>query len=327
MGIRQYNPTTPGRRGGSVSDFADLTLVEGSVTAIVERPNGKPYAVVQYDSGLEGKIRVKQGMQVGDRVKHRPRPEKSLLKPRKKSGGRNNQGVITVRFRGGGAKQMYRIIDFKRRRDDIWATVASIEYDPNRSARIALLVYEDGTKTYILAPEGLKPGDKLLSGENAEPRVGNCLPLRKIPPGMAIHNMELQPGRGGQVCRSAGTSATLSAREGKWAQVTMPSGEVRRVSSECRASIGSIGNSEHMNISLGKAGRKRHMGRKPHSRGTAMNPVDHPMGGGEGRTAGGRHPCSPTGVLAKGGKTRHKRKPSSAAIIRRRRPGPHNTSS
>ncbi|MBI1917449.1 MAG: 50S ribosomal protein L2, partial [Planctomycetes bacterium] len=175
----------------------------------------------------------------------------------------------------------------------------------------------------ILAPAGLTAGDKVLSGENAEPRTGNCLPLRKIPLGMTIHNLEMQPGHGGQLCRSAGTSATLTAREGKWAQITLPSGEVRRLSSECRATIGAIGNADHMNLSLGKAGRKRWLGRKPHNRGTSMNPVSHPMGGGEGRTAGGRHPCSPTGVLSKGGKTRKKRKPSNAAIIRRRRPGPH----
>jgi large subunit ribosomal protein L2 len=258
--------------------------------------------------------------EITDRKK---KPEKSLLRPKPKKGGRNNQGVICTRFRGGGHKQMYRIIDFKRRKDDVWATVEAIEYDPNRSSRIALVKYEDGSKAYILAPEGLKAGDKVISGENAEPRVGNCLPLRKIPLGMSVHNLEMQPGRGGQLCRSAGTSATLTAREGRWAQVTLPSGEVRRVNSECRATIGTIGNTDHMNISLGKAGRKRWMGKKPHNRGTSMNPVSHPMGGGEGRTAGGRHPCSPTGVLAKGGKTRNKRKPSNAAIIRRRRPGPH----
>jgi len=280
MGVRYYKPVTQGRRGGSVSDFAEIT----------------------------------------DRKK---KPEKSLLKPRKKKGGRNFQGVTCTRFRGGGHKQMYRIIDFKRRKDNVWATVASIEYDPNRSARIALLQYEDGTKTYILAPEGLKAGERLMSGDDSEPRIGNCLPLRKIPLGMTIHNLELQPGHGGQVCRSAGTSAVLTAREGGWAQVTLPSGEVRRLVAECRATIGSIGNSDHMNISLGKAGRKRWLGRKPHNRGTSMNPVSHPMGGGEGRTAGGRHPCSPTGVLAKGGKTRKKRKPSNSSIIRRRRPGSH----
>jgi large subunit ribosomal protein L2 len=245
------------------------------------------------------------------------------LRPKPKKGGRNNQGIVTVRFRGGGAKKMYRLIDFKRLKDDVWATVEAVEYDPNRSARIALLKYEDGDKAYILAPEGLKAGDRLMSGPKAEPRVGNCMTLKQIPLGMSIHNLEMQPGHGGQLCRSAGTSATLTAREGKWAQVTLPSGEVRRISSDCRATIGSIGNAEHMNISLGKAGRKRWMGRKPHNRGTSQNPVDHPMGGGEGRSKGGRHPCSPTGVLAKGGKTRKRRKPSNKAIIRRRRPGPH----
>jgi large subunit ribosomal protein L2 len=251
------------------------------------------------------------------------RPEKSLLTSVTKQGGRNNQGVICVRFRGGGHKRRYRIIDFKRRKDGIAAEVKSIEYDPNRSARIALIEYTDGVKAYILAPEGLKAGDKVMSGEKAEPRIGNCIPLKFIPGGMTVHNVEMQPGHGGQISRSAGTSATLTAREGKWAQITLPSGEVRRISAECRATIGKLSNAEHMNISLGKAGRKRWMGRKPHNRGTSMNPVSHPMGGGEGRTAGGRHPCSPTGVLAKGGKTRKKRKPSNASIIRRRRPGPH----
>jgi large subunit ribosomal protein L2 len=279
MGIRQYNPTTPGRRQGTVSDFADIT----------------------------------------DRKK---KPEKSLLEPKPKKGGRNHHGIVCTRFRGGGHKKMYRIIDFKRAKDNVWATVTAIEYDPNRSARIALLTYEDGIKTYILAPEGLKAGDKIISGEGIEPRVGNCMPLRLVPLGMTVHNLELQPGHGGQLCRSAGARATLTAREGRWAQITLPSGEVRRISSECRGTIGAIGNSEHMNISLGKAGRKRWMGRKPHNRGVSMNPVSHPMGGGEGRTSGGRDPCSPTGVLAKGGKTRNKRKPSNTAIIRRRRPGP-----
>jgi large subunit ribosomal protein L2 len=324
MGIRKYNPTSAGRRGGSVSDFAELTRMKGTVTQIVERPNGRPYAIVKYEAGIEGKIKVRPGMQVGDEVSVRKKPEKSLLKPAKKTGGRNNQGIVCTRFRAGGAKQMYRIIDFKRRKDGVWATVVSIEYDPNRTANIALLHYEDGEKTYILAPEGLKAGDRIISGvEEIEPRVGNCMPLKKIPPGMTINNVEMQPGHGGQIGRSAGCSVVITAREGKWAQITLPSGEVRRISSECRATIGAIGNAEHMNVSLGKAGRKRHMGRKPHNRGTSMNPVSHPMGGGEGRTAGGRHPCSPTGVLAKGGKTRKKRKPSNAAIVRCRRPGPH----
>jgi large subunit ribosomal protein L2 len=262
-----------------------------------------------------------------DLTDRKKKPEKSLLEPQRKSGGRNNQGIVTSRFRGGGHKRMYRRIDFKRRKDNVWATVEAIEYDPNRSARIALIRYEDGEKSYILAPDGLKAGDRVISGEDCEPRPGNCLPLRKIPPGLTIHNLELQPGRGGQMCRSAGTYATLTAREGKWAQITLPSGEVRRVSADCRATLGKVSNEEHMNISLGKAGRNRWRGRKPHQRGTSQNPVSHPMGGGEGRTAGGRHPCSPTGVLAKGGKTRKKRKPSNAAIIRRRPPGPHYASS
>jgi large subunit ribosomal protein L2 len=248
-------------------------------------------------------------------------PEKSLVIRAKKKGGRNNQGVTCARFRGGGHKRMYRIIDFKRKKDGA-ATVVSVEYDPNRSARIALVHYDDGEKAYILAPDGLKAGNKVISSAEAEPNVGNCLPLRRIPTGMTVHNVEMQPGRGGQMCRSAGCSATLTAREADWAQLTLPSGEVRRVPADCRATIGAISNAEHMNIALGKAGRKRWKGRRPHNRGVSMNPVSHPMGGGEGRTSGGRNPCSPTGVLAKGGKTRQKRKPSNAAIIRRRRPGP-----
>lgn len=254
----------------------------------------------------------------------RRKPEKSLLRPKTKTGGRNNQGVITSRFRGGGNKVRYRLIDFKRRHDGVPGKVLSIEYDPNRSARIALIEYPGNVKAYILAPEGLKVGESISSGPDVEPKVGNCMPLRKVPLGMAIHNVELQPGRGGQMSRSAGTSAVLTAREADWAQVTLPSGEMRRVSAECRATIGTIGNADHMNVSLGKAGVKRWKGRKPHNRGTSMNPVNHPMGGGEGRTAGGRHPCSPTGVLAKGGKTRKKRKPSNNSIVRRRRPGPRN---
>jgi len=260
-----------------------------------------------------------------DITDRKKKPEKSLLRPLHKSGGRNNQGVITSRFRGGGHKQRYRVIDFKRRRDGMVAEVVAIEYDPNRSARIALIAYADGTKSYILAPQGLTKGDMVSSGDDSEPKTGNCLPLRKVPLGMSVHNIELQPGRGGQIARSAGCSAVLTAREGTWAQVTLPSGEMRRVSCECRGTIGVLGNADHMNISLGKAGRKRWLGRKPHNRGVSMNPVNHPMGGGEGRTAGGRHPCGPTGVLSKGGKTRKKRKPNSKAIIRRRRPGPRNT--
>jgi large subunit ribosomal protein L2 len=288
----------------------------------VRGKKGESMGIRQYKPVTPGRREgsVSDFSEITDRKK---KPEKSLLAPIHKTGGRNNQGIVTSRFRGGGHKRMYRLIDFKRNKDGVWANVVSIEYDPNRSARIALLQYEDGVKTYILAPEGLKAGDRIISGEEVEPRVGNCMPLRRVPPGMSVHNVELQPGRGGQLCRSAGTSVTISAREGKWAQITLPSGEVRRVSSDCRATIGTIGNAEHMNVSLGKAGRKRWMGRKPHQRGTSQNPVSHPMGGGEGRSKGGRHPCSPTGVLAKGGKTRKKRKPSNAAIIRRRRPGPH----
>lgn len=249
----------------------------------------------------------------------RKKPERRLTKLRKKTGGRNNQGRITTRHRGGGHKQKYRIIDFKRTKDGVPAKVAFIEYDPCRTARIALLHYVDGEKRYILAPEGMVAGDQVMSGPGAEPKVGNCMPLSRIPLGTTIHNIEMQPGRGGQLCRSAGAAGVLNAREGKWAQITLPSGEVRRLPAACRATIGQIGNLEHSLIVLGKAGRKRWMGRRPHVRGTAMNPVAHPMGGGEGRNSGGRHPCSPTGVLAKGGSTRKRKKASSRAIVRRRR--------
>lgn len=275
MGIRKYNPTTPGRRGASVSDFADLT------------PGAKP--------------------------------ERSLLRPKRKTGGRNNQGVITARHRGGGHKQMYRLIDFRRNKDGVPAKVDSIQYDPNRSARIALLHYADGEKRYIIAPAGLKAGDQVVSGSEAEPKVGNCLPLSKIPLATVVHNVELRPGRGAELCRSAGTSATLMAREADWAQLSLPSGEIRRIPSACRATIGATSNGDHNAIVLGKAGRKRWLGRRPHVRGTAMNPHDHPHGGGEGRTKGGRHPVSPTGKSAKGGMTRQRRKPSNAAIVRRRK--------
>ena len=275
MGIRRYKPTTPGRRGATVSDFADLT------------PGAKPV--------------------------------KKLLKPKRRTGGRNHQGKITARHRGGGHKKAYREIDFRRNKDGVPAVVNSIQYDPNRSARIALLHYVDGEKRYIVAPDGLKPGDEVLSGPGTPPAVGNCLPLSEVPVGMSIHSIELHPGRGGVLCRAAGTRATLAARDANWAQINLPSGEIRRVPASCRATIGSIGNPEHMNIQLGKAGRKRWMGRRPHVRGTAMNPVDHPHGGGEGRTKGGRHPVSPTGVPAKGGSTRKKHKPSNRAIVRRRR--------
>lgn len=246
-------------------------------------------------------------------------PQKSLLRPLIKTGGRNNQGKITARHRGGGHKRRYRVIDFHRDKDGVPAKVHSIEYDPNRTARIALLHYIDGEKRYILAPDGLNTGDRLQSGPDAPPAVGNCLPLKNIPLGTSIHNIELLPGRGGRMCRSAGSSATLIAREASWAQLTLPSGEIRRVPTACRATIGKVGNADHMAIVLGKAGRKRWLGRRPHVRGTAMNPIDHPHGGGEGRTKGGRHPVSPTGVPAKGGSTRQRRKPSNSAIVRRRR--------
>ena len=248
------------------------------------------------------------------------KPEKNLTEPLRKTGGRNNQGFITSRHRGGGHKRMYRIIDFRRHdKDGVPGLVTHIEYDPNRSARIALVQYQDGEKRYILAPDGLAAGMTVHNGPDAEPKPGNCLPLSKIPTGMAIHNIEMQPGGGGKLCRSAGMSATLTAREGTWAQLTLPSGEVRRIPAACRATVGAVGNADHMNIRLGKAGRSRRLGRRPHVRGVAMNPVDHPMGGGKGRTSGGRHPCSPTGKPAKGGKTRRRRKPSNKFIIRRRK--------
>jgi large subunit ribosomal protein L2 len=275
MGIRRYNPTSPGRRGATVSDFAELT------------PGAKP--------------------------------EKTLLRPKRRTGGRNNQGKTTSRFRGGGHKRDYRIIDFRRDKDGVPARVDSIQYDPNRTARIALLHYVDGEKRYILAPVGLKAGDQVLSGQEAPASLGNALPLAKIPTGMTIHNIEMQPGRGGVLCRSAGVGATLAARDADWAQINLPSGEIRRVPATCKATIGSLSNPDNMNIVLGKAGRKRWMGRKPHNRGTAMNPIDHPHGGGEGRTKGGRHPVSPTGKLAKGSSTRKRRKPSNKAIVRRRK--------
>jgi large subunit ribosomal protein L2 len=275
MGIRRYKPVTPGRRGATVSDFADLT--RGA------------------------------------------KPDKNLLVPKHKTGGRNNQGRITARHRGGGHKQMYRLIDFRRNKDGVPAKVASVQYDPNRSARIALLHYVDGEKRYILCPTGLEVGAEVISGADAPPNVGNCLPLKSIPPGMTIHNIELQPGRGGVLCRSAGVGATLAAREADWAQINLPSGEIRRVPAACRATIGTIGNSDHDAIVIGKAGRNRWKGIRPTVRGTAMNPIDHPHGGGEGRTKGGRHPVSPTGKSAKGGGTRKRRKPSNSALIRRRR--------
>ena len=275
MGIRQYNPTTPGRRGASVSDFKELT--KGA------------------------------------------KPEKSLLRRVKKKGGRNNQGRITVRHRGGGHKQQYRIIDFIRDNDGVPAKDNSIQYDPNRNSRVALLFYVDGEKRYIIAPDGLQVGQMVENGPDAPPIVGNCLPLGRMPVGVQIHNIEMLAGRGARLCRSAGTGATLMAREADWAQISLPSGEIRRVPIACRATIGQVGNTDDMNVVYGKAGRKRWLGIRPTVRGTAMNPIDHPHGGGEGRTKGGRHPVSPTGVPAKGGRTRTHGKPSNSAIVRRRK--------
>jgi large subunit ribosomal protein L2 len=273
MGIKQYKPTSPGRRFQSVADFAELT---------------------------------------------RRRPEKSLLRPLKKSGGRNNFGSLTSWHRGGGHKRRYRLIDFRRDKLGVPGKVHSIEYDPNRSARIALVHYLDGEKRYVLAPKGLSVGDRIESGPNADMRVGNAMPLEKITLGSTIHNIELRPGRGGQLARSAGTSAQLVAKEGNYAHVRLPSGEVRMVHLKCYATVGEVGNADHENISIGKAGRKRWLGRRPIVRGVAMNPVDHPMGGGEGKSSGGRHPCTPWGVPTKGKKTRRK-KSTDRLILRRRR--------
>ena len=247
------------------------------------------------------------------------KPEKSLLEPLRKSGGRNNQGRMTMRHRGGGHKRMYRVIDFRRDKRDMPARVAAIEYDPNRSARIALLHYSDGEKRYILAPDKLSVGDTVTAGENAGISVGNALPLRRIPLGMTIHNVELRRGAGGRLVRGAGGAAQLMAREGKYAHVRLPSGEVRLVDAECYATLGQVGNLEHESLSLGKAGRKRWLGKRPKTRGVAMNPVDHPMGGGESKSSGGRHPCSPWGKPAKGGKTRRKKKSDRLIVARRRK--------
>jgi large subunit ribosomal protein L2 len=247
------------------------------------------------------------------------RREKSLCKRIKKNGGRNHSGKATVRFRGGGARRIYRVIDFKRNKDGVPATVASVEYDPNRTCFIALLQYRDGEKRYILHPLGISVGDVLESGTSVEPKVGNCMPLGAIPAGLEVHNIEMTAGQGGKMVRGAGSAARIVAKEGDWVTIVLPSGEMRMVRRECRATIGRLGNPDHQNISIGKAGRMRHRGRRPHVRGKAQNPVDHPMGGGEGRSNGGRHPCSPTGVLAKGGKTRSPRKVSNSRIIRRRK--------
>ena len=247
------------------------------------------------------------------------RPEKSLCKRIKKSGGRNHSGVTTIRFRGGGARKIYRIIDFKRKKDGVPAKVATIEYDPNRNCFISLLHYADGEKRYILAPLGIKAGDKVESGQVCEPKIGNTMPMSAIPAGMEIHNIEMIAGQGGKLVRGAGNAAKIVAKEGNWVSIILPSGEMRMIRRECRATIGRVSNPDHQNVRIGKAGRKRHMGIRPHVRGKAMNPVAHPMGGGEGRANGGRHPCSPTGVLAKGGKTRNPRNPSNKRIIRRRK--------
>ncbi|MDP8322417.1 MAG: 50S ribosomal protein L2 [Candidatus Stygibacter australis] len=247
------------------------------------------------------------------------KPEKTLIKPLPKKAGRNNQGRITIRHRGGGHKRHYRIIEFKRNKIDIPAKVAAIEYDPNRSARIALLHYADGEKRYILAPVGLKVGEQIISGEKVEIRVGNALPLNNIPLGSIIHNIEFKPGRGGQLARSAGTYGQLIAKEGNYVHVRMPSGHVHLLRKECYATMGQVGNLEHNSIVYGKAGRRRWLGWRPSVRGVAMNPHDHPMGGGEAKTSGGGHPVSPWGVLAKGGKTRKKHKYSDDYIIKSRK--------
>jgi large subunit ribosomal protein L2 len=272
MALRKYKPTTPGRRGASVSDFAEIT---------------------------------------------RDRPERSLTRKITKKAGRNSDGRITTRHRGGGHKRRYRVIDFRRLKDGVPAKVAQIEYDPNRSARIALLHYADGEKRYILAPQGLKVGDRLMSGSGADIRAGNALPLANIPVGTVVHAVELRPGQGAKMARSAGSSVQIVAKEGRFAQLRLPSGEMRLIDLSCRASVGSVSNPEHELVSKGKAGRNRWRGRRPSVRGVAMNPVDHPLGGGEGKSSGGRHPTSPWGK--KEGRTRKKGKASNRYIVRRRR--------
>jgi len=277
MAIKFYNPTSAGRRAGSVIDYkATLTKFE---------------------------------------------PEKSLTVGRIRANGRNHHGVITAKHRGGGNKKLYRIIDFKRRKDNVPAKVQAIEYDPNRSVFIALIQYEDGEKSYILCPNGLQVGQTVINGPDSPPDLGNCMPLANIPTGLEIHNIEMNPGQGGKMVRSAGGVGRLGSREGEWAVVILPSGEMRRVRSACRATIGQLGNLDWINVSIGKAGRSRHMGIRPHTRAKAMNPIDHPLGGGEGRSNGGRHPVSKTGVPSKGGITRSKRKNSEKLILRRRKFG------
>ena len=249
-------------------------------------------------------------------------PERSLLEGHKSSGGRNNHGRVTIRHRGGGAKQRYRIIDWKRDKDGVPAKVASIEHDPNRNCRIALLHYKDGDKRYVIAPLGIEVGHEVMNGPTAEAKPGNCLPLRNIPVGLTIHAVELVPGKGAQLARAAGAGAILTAREGEFALVTLPSSEMRRVNLNCRATVGQVGNVDSNLVVIGTAGRHRHMGYRPYSRGSAQNPVSHPMGGGEGRRAGGRHPVSKWGQLAKGGNTRKPRKNSDRFIVRGRKRGP-----
>jgi large subunit ribosomal protein L2 len=245
-------------------------------------------------------------------------PEKSLLTGLPRKSGRNAYGRITSRRRGGGNKRRYRIIDFKRNKPYVPAKVASVEYDPNRSARIALLHYRDGEKRYILAPKGLKAGDEIISGENADIKPGNALPMFRIPNGTVVHNVELTPGKGGQMCRAAGSYAQVVDREGKYSLIKLPSGEIRKILSRCYATVGQVGNVEHENINIGKAGRNRYLNQRPKVRGVAMNPIDHPLGGGEGRSSGGRHPVTPWGVPTKGYKTRQKKKTSDQFIVKRR---------
>src|SRR5580693_3553545 len=272
MPIRNYKPTSPGRRFQSVQTFDDIT----STTSY-----------------------------------------KPLTEPLKRTGGRNNRGEITSWWRGGGHKRNYRVIDFKRDKKNIPAKVATVEYDPNRTARIALLTYADGEKRYILHPLGLKVGDTIVSGANVDILAGNALPLKNIPLGTLLHNVELRPGKGGQIARSAGSSVQLVAKEGEYASVKMPSGEIRKINMECFATIGTVGNIDHENVSIGKAGRTRWKGIRPHVRGVAMNPVDHPLGGGEGKTSGGRHPVTPWGMPTKGYKTRNN-KTTDQFIVQRR---------
>lgn len=279
MAIRIYKRTTAGRRNASVNLYSEVT---------------------------------------------KKKPEKSLLKPIKKNGGRNNSGKIVVQCRGGGHKRRYRVIDFSRKKDDIEGTVIGIEYDPNRSANIALIDYPEtetakAEKRYIIAPVGLTDGDKIVSSQSSvEPNVGNCMPIKYIPAGLFIHGIELRRGKGAELCRSAGSSARLSNKEGKWATIVLPSGEIRQVSIDCRATIGEVGNSDHNRVKLGKAGRARHLGRRPKTRGVARNHHDHPLGGGDGKSKGNRPPASRSGVLSKGGGTRQKGKQSNKRIIRRR---------